>query len=275
MPIFHRAGGGSLKMRLIVAGFIAAVAIFTYLGRMEKDPLTGEYRALAMVPEEEIRMGLAAAPEMAQQMGGTIDPRTNADARRVEEVGRKLVRAYQSEANPYLEAFQFHLLADTKMVNAFALPGGQIFITKALYDQFETEDQLAGVLGHEIGHVRHRHGSEHMAKGELGQALVGAVTVGAGDYTAGQLAGMVNGMIQMKYGRQDELESDNWGLENMFAAGYDPRAMIRVMEILKSASGGSSGPAIFSTHPNPDLRIEEIKSYIAQRWPAGVEVEKR
>jgi predicted Zn-dependent protease len=268
-------GGGSLKMRLIVAGFIAAVAIFTYLGRMEKDPLTGEYRALAMVPEEEIRMGLAAAPEMAQQMGGTIDPRTNADARRVQEVGRKLVRAYQSEANPYLDSFQFHLLADTRTVNAFALPGGQIFITKALYDQSENEDQLAGVLGHEIGHVRHRHASEHMAKGQLGQALVGAVTVGAGDYTAGQLAGMVNGMIQMKYGREDELESDNWGLENMFAAGYDPREMIRVMEILKSASGGGGGPSIFSTHPNPDLRIEEIKSHIAKRWPAGVEVEKR
>lgn len=275
MAMYRRMGGGSLKMRLIIAGFIAAVAIFTYLGRMEKDPLTGEYRALAMVPEEEIRMGIAAAPEMAQQMGGAIDPRTNDDARRVQAVGRKLVAAYQSEANPYLDSFAFHLLADSQTVNAFALPGGQIFITKALYDRFENEDQLAGVLGHEIGHVRHRHASEHMAKGQLGQSLVGAVTVGAGDYTAGQLAGMVNGMIQMKYGRQDELESDNWGLENMYAAGYDPRQMIRVMEILKSASGGGGGPSLFSTHPNPDLRIQEIKSYIAKRWPSATDVEKR
>jgi beta-barrel assembly-enhancing protease len=265
MPIYR--AGGSLKMRLIVAGVLALVAIGSYLAKFEKDELTGEYRALAMKPDEEIRMGIAAAPRMAQQMGGVLDPRTDADARRVRDVGQKLVRAYQTQGNPYFDRFAFHLLNDTRTVNAFALPGGQIFITRALYDRLETEDQLAGVLGHEIGHVRHRHASEHMAKGELGQSLVGAVTVGAGDYTAGQLANMVNQMVQMRYSREDESESDGWGLENMVAAGYDPRAMIRVMQILKEASGGSGGSDIFASHPNPDLRIEQIKAYIAKRWP--------
>ncbi len=268
MPIFRsqNSRGGQFKMRLVIAGVLALVAIGSYLMKYEKDDLTGEYRAVAMKPDQEIRMGLAAAPEMAQQMGGVIDPRYDKSAQHVKMVGRKLVAAYKTDANPYLENFDFHLLNDTKMVNAFALPGGQIFITKALYDRFESEDQLAGVLGHEIGHVRYRHASEHMAKGQLGQSLVGAVTVGAGDMTAGQLANMVNQMIQMKYGRQDESQSDGWGLENMHACGYDPRQMIRVMEILKEASGGGGGPSIFATHPNPDLRIEQIKAYIAKRW---------
>ncbi len=268
MPIFRGGGGGSqLKMRLIIAGVIALGAIIAYISKFEKDPLTGEYRAVAMQPDQEIQMGLQAAPQMAAQMGGVVDPRTDKSAAHVAAVGHKLVQAYKANESPYAGKFQFHLLRDDRTVNAFALPGGPIFITRALYSQLENEDQLAGVLGHEIGHVLYRHASEHMAKGQLGQQLVGAVTVGAGDYTAGQLANAVNQMIQMKYGREDELQSDNWGLENMYAAGYDPREMVRVMEILKRASGGGgSGPSIFATHPNPDQRIEEIKAYIAKRW---------
>lgn len=267
MPIYRTGGGGSLKMRLMIAAVLASIGVIGYVSKCEKDPITGEYRSLALNPDEEIRMGIAAAPQMAQQMGGVLDPRSDADARRVYEVGRKLVGAYQTQDNPYYDRFAFHLLNDPRTVNAFALPGGQIFITRGLYARLENEDQLAGVLAHEIGHVRHRHASEHMAKGQLGQSLVGAVTVGAGDYTAGQLANMVNQMVQMKYSREDESESDGWGLENMSAAGYDPRAMIRVMQILKEASGGGRGNDIFASHPNPDLRIEQIKAYIAKRWP--------
>src|SRR5690606_10932710 len=102
--------------------------------------------------------------------------------------------------------------------------------------QFENEAQLAGVLGHEIGHVIHRHAAERMANQQLGQSLVAAVAVGAsgseGGMTAAQIANFTNGMLQLKYGRTDELESDEYGLSAMVAAGYDPREMVKVMQIL-------------------------------------------
>jgi predicted Zn-dependent protease len=273
MSIFSSGGyntsrGGSNKMRLIIAGVLAIVASGGYLAKREKNEITGETQAVAMKPDQEIRLGLQAAPEMAQQMGGAIDPRTSNDAMRVAAMGEKLVQKYKARESAYAQQFHFHLLADPRTINAFALPGGQIFITKALYDQLENEAQLAGVLGHEIGHVVHRHASEHMAKGELGQGLVGAAAVGSGDYNVASAANMANQMLQLRYGRKDELESDGWGLENMTAAGYDPNQMVRVMEILKRA-GGNAPNSLFSTHPIPDQRIDEIKSYIAKRCKNG------
>ena len=116
------------------------------------------------------------------------------------------------------------MLADPKTVNAFALPGGPIFITEGLLRQLKTEAELAGVLGHEIGHVIARHSSERLAKQQLTQGLLGALVVGSGDYTTAQIGQMVGSMINMKYGREDELESDALGIRIMAEAGYDPRA---------------------------------------------------
>src|SRR6185436_12844237 len=105
--------------------------------------------------------------------------------------------------------------ADPQTVNAFALPGGQIFITRALYDQLRDEAQLGGVLGHEIGHVVGRHSAEHMAKSQLTGALVGAAGVAASDPNdpnrgrqAAMMAQFVGQMVNMKYGRADEIEAD-------------------------------------------------------------------
>src|SRR5215204_3612422 len=109
-------------------------------------------------------------------MGGEIDP-SQPDSQTVERVGQYLVQRSVASKSPY--KYDFHLLADPKTVNAFALPGGQIFITRALYDKLEDEAMLAGVLGHEIGHVIGRHSAEQMAKGQLGQLLTTAVGVGA------------------------------------------------------------------------------------------------
>jgi predicted Zn-dependent protease len=262
--------GGAGKIRFVIAAFLAIGALVTYWSRRETNPITGETQSVAMKPDQEIRLGLAAVPELAKQMGGALDPRTDQDAARVAAMGRKLVDTYKARQSPYVKDFNFYLLSDTRTVNAFALPGGQIFITRALYNQLENEAQLAGVLGHEIGHVLHRHGSEHMAKGELGQGLVGAAAVGSGDYSVASAANAANQMLQLKYGRGDELESDAWGLENMAAAGYHPREMVTVMEVLKRASGGGSQKgSLFSTHPDPDYRMEVIKSYIAKKWPDG------
>ncbi|HSA88366.1 MAG TPA: M48 family metallopeptidase, partial [Burkholderiales bacterium] len=164
--------------------------------------------------------------------------------------------------------FSFHVLADARTVNAFALPGGPIFITEGLLRQLKTEAEVAAVLGHEVGHVIARHSSERLAQQQLTQGLLGALVIGSGDYTTAQIGQVVGGMIGMSYGRNDELESDALGIRIMAEAGYDPRAMIRVMEVLAKASGGSRRPEFFSTHPAPENRIARIKEEIA-RLQAG------
>ena len=268
--IFGNSHGGSLKMRLLIMIAIGAFSVIGYLMKYERNPVTGELQAVALDVGKEKAMGLEARGQMANEMGGALDPRADPDAARVMAMGRRLVAAGDASRSPYADNFNFYLLNDAKTVNAFALPGGQIFITRALYDQLENEAQLAGVLGHEIGHVIHRHSSERMAKGQLGQGLVGAVVAGSGDYSAGQVASMVNGMITLKYGRSDELQSDNWGLYNMIAAGFDPREMVNVMEVLKKAGGGGGRSQIFSSHPDPDARIVAIKEYVANQYPNGI-----
>jgi predicted Zn-dependent protease len=205
-------------------------------------------------------------------MGGAADPARDRDAATVARIGALIVQKSDAQRSPYVGNFHFYLLNDPNTVNAFALPGGQIFITRALFDKLQNEAQLAGVLGHETGHVINRHAAEHMAKGQLGQMLVTAVGVGASDdrsrgQFAAMAAAMVNDMLQLKYSRTDELEADKYGLMYMSQAGFTPAAMLEVMRILKEASGGRGGSQIFATHPDPDARIEQIQAYLKDHPP--------
>ena len=259
--------------RLIIAAIIAIVSLITYYSSTSVNPVTGEKQRLGgITAEQEIALGLQAAPQMAQQFGGlTRDTRARSV---VSEVGRRLVEASDAKKSPY--KFEFHVLADRETVNAFALPGGQIFITEALLRQLETEGQLAGVLGHEIGHVVGRHGAEHMAKARLTQGLTGAAVMATyepgnpGSVCAAHMAMLVGQMINMKFGREDELESDRFGVQYLADAGYDPRSMVKVMQVLKRAGGGGRQPEFFSTHPNPENRIQRIEAAIKELFPNGV-----
>jgi predicted Zn-dependent protease len=253
-------------LRLIIAVILALVALVGYFGRSSVNPLTGETQRVALSPEQEIALGLKSAPEMAAQMGGLS--RDTRAAALVQRVGQRLVSRSLAAKSPY--KFSFHLLADPRTVNAFALPGGPIFVTEGLLRLLKTEGELAAVLGHEVGHVIARHSSERLAKQQLTQGLLGALVVGSGDYTTAQIGQMVGSMINMRYGREDEIESDALGIRIAAEAGYDPRAMVRVMEVLAKASGGSRQPEFFSTHPAPENRAERIRQEIAQRFPDGV-----
>jgi predicted Zn-dependent protease len=252
--------------RLVIAAIIALFAIITYYTSTSENPLTGEKQRVAMSPDQEIALGYRSAPQMAAQMGGLSQ---NERARAlVKGVGERLAAKSLAAKSPY--KFSFHVLADARTVNAFALPGGPIFITEGLLRQLKTEGELAGVLGHEIGHVIARHSSERIAKQQLTQGLLNALLVGSGDYSTAQIGQVVASMINMSYGREDELESDALGVRVMAEAGYDPRALIRVMEVLAKASGGSRQPEFFSTHPAPENRGARIKEEIQKRFPDGV-----
>ena len=262
-----RRRGFGCGARIVLALAIVAFALFKYFSQTEVNPVTGEKQHIAMTAEQEVALGLESAPEMARQMGGETDP-SDSRARLVARIGEKVVRESDASRSPYV--FAFHLLRDPETLNAFALPGGQIFITSGLLEKLDDEAQLAGVLGHEIGHVVNRHAAEHMATGQLGQLLTMAAGVAATDeegrgQRAAMVAAMINQMVQLKYSRSDELEADRVGMDYMTQAGYDPAAMLGVMRVLGDAAQGGQVPVMLSTHPYPEQRIEEIQRYLAAR----------
>ena len=248
--------GGGILIALLLAGF----SICKYYSSSQYNEVTGVTQHISITAEQEVALGLNSFPAMVEQYGG-LHP--DAEAQKlVKSVGQRIVQNSDARQTPY--QYDFHLLADPNVVNAFALPGGQVFITTALISEFETEDELAGVLGHEIGHVVARHGAERIAKQELTQGLTGAAVVASGDYNTAQAAQMIAGLVNMSYGRDQELESDDLGVRFMTQAGYDPEALITVMEILEKASGGQRQPEFMSTHPSPENRVQRIKEAIAK-----------
>lgn len=248
---------GSWKIRIFIGLAIVAFALVRKCNNTEENPYTGRSQHITMNPEQEIAIGLQSAPEMAQQHGGLYpDERLQAF---VDAVGEKLVQNSIARESPY--RFDFHLLADDQTINAFALPGGQCFITYALFSQLN-EEQLAGVLGHEIGHVIGRHSAERIASSEFWRTATMGATVGAGDI--GNVVGGIGQNTLLKNGRGDELESDDLGVLFMIQSGYNPNEMIQVMQILKAAGGPNRIPEFQSTHPDPENRIEKIKESIAK-----------
>ncbi|NNC35692.1 MAG: M48 family metalloprotease [Croceitalea sp.] len=245
---------GSWKIRILIGLAIVAFAFIQRCNNKEENPYTGRIQTINMSTEQEIAIGLQSAPQMAQQHGGLYPDQRMQTL--VDAVGQRLVKNSIARETPY--KYDFHLLADDQTINAFALPGGQCFITYALFSQLN-EAQLAGVLGHEIGHVIGRHSAERIAESSFWQKLTMGASVGA------EMGGLVQGIGQntlLKNGRGDELESDELGVLFMIQADYDPNEMINVMQILKNAAGPNRVPEFQSTHPDPENRIEKIKEAI-------------
>ena len=154
-------GGTSIK--LIVAAAIVIFSLIKYFSSSEVNEITGEKQYISLTKDDEIAMGINSAPQMAQEFGGLSQ---NAQYQQlVKQVGAKVVNNSDAKKTNY--PFQFYVLADNRTVNAFALPGGPIFITEALLTRLQNEDQLDGVLGHEVGHVIARHSAEQISKQEL------------------------------------------------------------------------------------------------------------
>ncbi|MFM8322487.1 MAG: M48 family metalloprotease [Chloroflexota bacterium] len=259
-------------MRIGIGLVFALVAMLSLLSSRQYNPITGQMRYVYLTTEQEVTLGRQAAPEMAGRFGG-LDPDPQAQAR-VNRVGQRLLDDSRAEQSEY--PFKFSLLADTETVNAFALPGGPVFVTRALFDRMETEGQLAGVLGHEVVHVLAQHSAEHIAEAQLTGGLTGAIVIASyapdrpNPAYAGQLGMLVGQMANMKFGRDDELQSDALGMQIMAEAGYDPRSMIRMMEILRDSGGDDGPPEFFSTHPSPENRIGRLQAAIEALYPDGV-----
>jgi len=245
---------GSWKVRIFIGLIIVVFALVQRCSNTEENPYTGRAQNINMSADQEIAIGLQSAPEIAQQYGGLYpDERFQT---LVDAVGSRLVNSSIARETPY--RYEFHLLADDRTINAFALPGGQIFITYALFKQLN-ESQLAGVLGHEIGHVIGRHSAERIAETNFWKTVAMGASVGT---DAGNIVADIGQNTLLTNGRGDELESDDLGVLFMIQAGYKPEEMIQVMKILKKAAGPNRAPEFQSTHPDPDNRIEKIRQSI-------------
>ncbi|MBL0209785.1 MAG: M48 family metalloprotease [Holophagaceae bacterium] len=250
---------------LALLGHLACVPAQT------QNAITGKRQFVSLTPEEEVKLGREAMPEMVKQ-GGGLDPDPRLQTI-VKAVGDKVVANSAARMSGY--PFEFRLLADRKVANAFALPGGQVCITRALVDRLDNEAQLAGVLGHEIGHVVGRHSAEHLTEAMGINVLVGIIGVVASDPNdpdkgkrAAGIAALGGNLANLKFTRDDESQADVLGVRFMSEAGYNPHALVGVMQILKSLGGG--GVEWFQSHPNPENREEKLRGEISRRYPTGM-----
>ncbi|MDX2116053.1 MAG: M48 family metallopeptidase [Planctomycetota bacterium] len=252
----HRSTAAAATTRLLLAALIAGSAL---AAGCTTNIATGNRQLDYLSREDEIAIGEESQPQLTQEYGGAItDPAINSYITRV------AMSMVEHTEGDYRELpWQFTLL-NSDVINAFALPGGKVFISRALAEEFTTEAQLAGVLGHEIGHVTAEH-----ADRSIQNQLPASVLATIGGAVAGESASMqaaVNvlvsgaGTFALRYSREQENEADQLGMRYMTKAGYHPKGMLEVMQVLARATEGAGGPPEWlSTHPAPQTRIGIIR----------------
>lgn len=231
------------------------------------NPATGQRQFNMMSEEQEVSIGGDAAPQFLETYGGEIP---SPEIRNyVSQIGQRLAAESERPDLPW----EFHVV-DSAVINAFALPGGKVFMSRGLLAKMKNEAQLAGVLGHEIGHVTAQHIGQQMSRQmaiSLGLVAAGvAAQVSDQDWVnvLGAGAGAGGGLYMLSFGRNQESEADELGLRYMTKLGYNPVAQVQVMEILKAASGGrGGGPEWLMTHPLPETRIERLEDIIREKYP--------
>lgn len=223
-----------------------------------RNPVTGKSELSLVSESQEIQMGQQAAQQVAQSIGLYNDSKVQTY---VANLGKQM--AAQSE-RPNLP-WEFHVVDDAA-VNAFALPGGFIYVTRGLMTSINNEAELATVLGHEIGHVTYRHSVQQISKAQLAQLGLGIGSILSSDIARfGQLASAGLSILFLKYGRDAENQADQAGFRYALNQNYDVREMTDVFETLNRVSGASNAgklPEWLSTHPNPENRIKRIESVL-------------
>jgi predicted Zn-dependent protease len=236
------------------------------------NPVTGDSDFVLMSEDEEIRLGQKYSTEVMKEMPAYENP---ALEEMVQRVGKQLAA---HSHRPHL-AYQFTIV-DSTSVNAFALPGGYIFITRGMLAYLNSEAELAAVLGHEIGHVTARHSVRQQSAATVTGILGVVVAASTGIDGADSLTDMAGTAIVRGYGREHELEADRLGAEYLAKSGYDPDAMLEVVGVLKNQETFEIAIArqegrepnvyhgLFSTHPDNDARFREVVN-AARKFKTG------
>jgi Zn-dependent protease with chaperone function len=253
----------SLKTRILVLLAVAFSA--TQMPGAVSTPQLPNPGDTGVSKQQQEQIGNQAVGEVYKQM--PVLPDSSPETQYVRQLGQKLVAVIPQQ---YSWPYEFHVIPQ-KEINAFALPGGPIFVNIGTITAADNEAELAGVLAHEMSHVYMQHSIKQMKKAQWTQGIagvLGAVLGGVGGAvgTLGQLgAGIAGGVLTMKYSRADEAQADAVGAIIMYKAGYDPHYMAQFFQ--KLASMGGSGPQFLSDHPNPGNREQAIEEEV-RNWPA-------
>lgn len=257
------------------------VTIMLALGACATNPVTGQKDLVFMSEGQEVALGNQASKQIMQQYRAYDDASLQ---NYVNTVGQQLA-AKSHRAN-----LNFHFtLVDSTEINAFALPGGHIYITRGLLAYLNSEAELAAVLGHEIGHVTARHGVRQQSSNQvagIGVGLLGILLPGMNNPAVSQAVGVAGKALLSGYGREHELESDRLGAEYLSNVGYDPRAMLEVVRVLKNQEIFDQKLAklegreprryhgLFASHPDNDTRLQEAINFVSQQKTTADRIER-
>ncbi len=211
-------------------------------------------------PQQDVALGKQAALDAQRKLPLCNAPRVDAY---LTQLGMKLVAKLPTRGVEY--PFEFHCVND-KAINAFALPGGYVFINRGAIEAADNEAQLAGVMAHELSHVALRHGTNQATKAQATEGILGIAGGLFGDSVGGalmtQLGAFAAGGVLLRYSRNAESQADIVGTQVLYDAGYDPRAMAQFFEKLEAETKGKTPPEFFSDHPNPEHRVERVDEEI-------------
>lgn len=242
------------KAALLLSALVLTAACAT-------NPATGRTEFNIVSEEQEIAMGKEAHEEILHEYG-VYDERPELNAL-VDRIGHEVAAA---SPRPHLP-WTFTLL-DTPMVNAMALPGGYIYVTRGILERMNSEDELAGVIGHEVAHVAARHGAQSISRATLAQAGLVVAAIAAGEENTEKYGALVligAGLLFTKYNRSQETQADVLGTDYMASAGWNPIGSANMLQGLQRLEGGRVAwiERYFMDHPDPKKRVEDVRREIA------------
>ncbi len=211
-------------------------------------------------PQQDIQLGKQAAVDAEKQLPLCNAPKVDAY---LTQLGTRLAAKLPTGGVQY--PFEFHCVND-KAINAFALPGGYVFINRGAIEVADNEAQLAAVMAHELSHVALRHGTNQASKAEFANGVLGIADGILGGSTGGallsKLGAFAAGGVLLRYSRSAESQADVMGTQVLCDSGYDPRAMAQFFEKLEAETKGKNPPEFFSDHPSPEHRVERVEEEI-------------
>jgi len=241
--------------RTLTAGlFLGMMLLLVSSASAQRTPLKPGWNKFS--PQDDVNLGKRAAADAEKQLPSCNAPRVDAY---LTQLGTRLAQKLPTGGVQY--PFEFHCVND-KAINAFALPGGYVFVNRGAIEAADNEGQLAGVMAHELSHVALRHGTNQATKAMVAQTGLGIFGAVFGDSAGGALlttlGSFTAGGVLLRYSRTAESQADVMGTQVLYDAGYDPRALAQFFEKLDAETKGKNPPEFFSDHPNPEHRVERV-----------------
>jgi len=245
-----------IRVRLVIP-FLILFSVTMLAERTKLRPGTNSFS-----PQQDIEMGQQVAKDAEKQLALITDPDVSAY---VAALGQQLVAAAPNE---YKFPFTFKVVND-RSINAFALPGGPVYVHRGAIEAADNEAQIAGVISHEIGHVILRHGTNQATKAQYAQGLGALAGIFGGNIgkIVGGLGGFAANSVLLRYSRDAETQADLMGTQILYDKTYDPRAMAQFFDKLAKEHKGSSTEQFFSNHPIPENRVAKVNAEIQKIGP--------